>query len=80
MPTSALTTCAALWTSAIVGDTFGSMPSFEIKLARLMRRAKTQTLDEVLDRAGRRRGGSLSFAFAVQAQRTDREHLASFLV
>jgi plasmid stability protein len=40
--------------------------------ARLIAEAATPTLDEVLDRAGGRAGGALSFKDAVAALRADR--------
>ena len=40
--------------------------------ARLIREAGSPTVDEVLDRAGDRAGGSVSFSAAVDALREDR--------
>ncbi|MFA9270710.1 MAG: hypothetical protein ACEQSX_08125 [Baekduiaceae bacterium] len=40
--------------------------------SRLIEEAATPTLDEVLDRAGGRAGGSVSFITAAQAVRDDR--------
>jgi plasmid stability protein len=45
----------------------------EYLLARLIEEASTPTLDEVLERAGGRSGGSLSFDEAVTALREDRD-------
>ncbi|NIZ91443.1 FitA-like ribbon-helix-helix domain-containing protein [Kineococcus rubinsiae] len=45
----------------------------EYLLARLVEEAGTPTLDEVLERAGGRAGGSLSFRDAVQAVHDDRD-------
>lgn len=45
----------------------------EYLLERLTEEARTPTLDEVLDRAGGRAGGSVSFKAAVAAVRTDRD-------
>jgi plasmid stability protein len=44
----------------------------EYLLSRLIEEAQTPTVDEVLDRAGGRAGGSLSFPSAVKAVRADR--------
>ena len=44
----------------------------EYLLGRLVDEASRPTLDEVLDRAGRRAGGSVSFKAAVAAVRVDR--------
>lgn len=44
----------------------------EYLLARLIREAETPTLEEVLDRAGGRAGGAVSFDFAADTQREDR--------
>lgn len=41
--------------------------------SRLIDEARAPTLDEVLDRAGGRAGGSTSFAAATQAVREDRD-------
>lgn len=48
----------------------------EYLLARLIREAETPTLDEVLNRAGGRAGGAVSFDFAVDSQREDRDRRA----
>jgi antitoxin FitA len=45
----------------------------EYLLSRLIEDARTPTLDEVLDRAGGRAGGALSFQEAVEAVRHDRD-------
>lgn len=45
----------------------------EYLLERLTEEARTPTLDEVLDRAGGRAGGSVSFKAAVAALRADRD-------
>jgi plasmid stability protein len=45
----------------------------EYLLARLVDEARTPTLEEVLDRAGGRSGGSVPLTFAAQALRADRE-------
>ena len=45
----------------------------EYLLSRLIEEAATPTLDEVLDRAGHRSGGSVSLAVAVKAVRGDRD-------
>ncbi|HEX3609228.1 MAG TPA: hypothetical protein VHU14_06115 [Solirubrobacterales bacterium] len=44
----------------------------EYLLIELTRQAETKTLEEVLDRAGGRAGGSLGFDFAVEGLRDDR--------
>ena len=44
----------------------------EYLLARLIDEASRPTLDEVLDRAGSRSGGTLSFAESVRSVREDR--------
>jgi antitoxin FitA len=44
----------------------------EYLLARLIEEASRPTLDEVLDRAGRRAGGSLPLRTAVSAVRSER--------
>lgn len=44
----------------------------EYLLARLIEEAATPTLNEVLDRAGERAGGSISLAEAVRELRADR--------
>lgn len=45
----------------------------EYLLARLVDDASTPTLDEVLDRAGGRAGGSIGFGAGVTAIRADRD-------
>jgi hypothetical protein len=45
----------------------------EYLLERLTEQAQTPTLDEVLDRAGGRSGGSVSFKDAVTVLRVDRD-------
>ena len=45
----------------------------EYLLGRLVEEASRPTLDEVLDRAGQRAGGSLPLAAAVAAVRSDRD-------
>lgn len=45
----------------------------EYLLGLLERHARTPTVAEVLARAGQRSGGRLSVAFAVEAQRADRD-------
>ncbi|WP_432512242.1 FitA-like ribbon-helix-helix domain-containing protein [Kineococcus sp. SYSU DK001] len=45
----------------------------EYLLAKLVEEASTPTLDEVLERAGGRAGGSLSFRDAVKAVHDDRD-------
>ncbi len=45
----------------------------EFLLARLIEEANSPSLDEVLDRAGGRAGGSLSFRQAAKAVRQDRD-------
>jgi plasmid stability protein len=45
----------------------------EYLLGVLVREANSPTLDEVLDRADNRTGGTLSFSQAVQALRDDRD-------
>jgi len=45
----------------------------EYLLELLVREANSPTLDEVLDRAGHRKGGTLSFSEAVEAGRDDRD-------
>lgn len=45
----------------------------EYLLAKLVEEASTPSLDEVLDRAGGRAGGSLSFRDAVEAVHEDRD-------
>jgi antitoxin FitA len=46
----------------------------EYLLGRLVDEASRPTLDEVLDRAGRRAGGSLPLAAAVDAIRSERDN------
>jgi plasmid stability protein len=48
----------------------------EYLLAQLIRQAETATLEEVLDRAGGRSGGSLGFDFAADSLRADRQRAA----
>lgn len=48
----------------------------EYLLIQLTRQAETETLEEVLDRAGGRAGGSLGFDFAVESLRDDRQRPA----
>lgn len=48
----------------------------EYLLAELTRQAETETLEEVLDRAGGRAGGSLGFEFAAESLRADRQRAA----
>ena len=45
----------------------------EYLLAKLVEEASTPTFDEVLDRAGSRSGGSVSFREATEAVRSDRD-------
>ena len=45
----------------------------EYLLARLTEDAEEETVDEVLERAGNRSGGSIGFVFAAETQREDRE-------
>lgn len=45
----------------------------EYLLARLVEEASNPSLDEVLDRAGGRAGGSISFGDAARAVRRDRD-------
>jgi plasmid stability protein len=45
----------------------------EYLLARLVEEARAPSLEEVLDRAGGRSGGSVPLAFAVETLRSDRE-------
>jgi antitoxin FitA len=45
----------------------------EYLLARLVEQARTPTLEEVLDRAGGRSGGSIPLPFAAETLRSDRE-------
>ena len=45
----------------------------EYLLAELTRQAEAETLEEVLDRAGGRAGGSLGFDFAAESLRADRQ-------
>lgn len=48
----------------------------EYLLAELTRQAEAETLEEVLDRAGGRAGGSLGFDFAAESLRADRQRAA----
>ena len=48
----------------------------EYLLIQLTRQAEAETLEEVLDRAGGRAGGSLGFDFAVESLRDDRQRAA----
>jgi plasmid stability protein len=48
----------------------------EYLLDQLTRQAETATLEEVLDRAGGRAGGSLGFDFAAESLRADRQRAA----
>ncbi len=48
----------------------------EYLLDQLTRQAETATLEEVLDRAGGRAGGSLGFEFATKSLREDRRRAA----
>jgi antitoxin FitA len=48
----------------------------EYLLAQLRRQAEAETLEEVLDRAGSRAGGSLGFDFATESLRDDRRRAA----
>jgi plasmid stability protein len=48
----------------------------EYLLDQLTRQAGTPTLEEVLDRAGGRSGGSLGFDFAAEHLREDRQRAA----
>jgi antitoxin FitA len=48
----------------------------EYLLAQLTRQAEAETLEEVLDRAGCRAGGSLGLDFAVESLRDDRQRAA----
>lgn len=48
----------------------------EYLLIQLTRQAETETLEEVLDRAGGRAGGSLGFDFVVESLRDDRQRAA----
>jgi antitoxin FitA len=48
----------------------------EYLLAQLTRQAETETLEEVLDRAGGRAGGSLGLAFAAETLRDERQRAA----
>jgi antitoxin FitA len=45
----------------------------EYLLDQLTRQAETATLEEILDRAGGRAGGSLGFDFAAESLRADRQ-------
>lgn len=48
----------------------------EYLLDQLTRQAETATLDEVLNRAGGRAGGSVGFDFAAESLRDDRQRTA----
>lgn len=48
----------------------------EYLLAQLTRQAQEATLEEVLDRAGGRSGGSLGLAFAAETLRDERQRAA----
>jgi len=48
----------------------------EYLLAQLTRQAEAETIEEVLDRAGARAGGSLSLDFAAETLREDRQRAA----
>jgi plasmid stability protein len=48
----------------------------EYLLVQLTRQAETETLEEVLGRAGGRTGGSLGLDFAVESLREDRQRAA----
>jgi antitoxin FitA len=48
----------------------------EYLLASLKQQAQEETLDEILDRAGARAGGSLGLAFAAKALRDERRRAA----
>jgi antitoxin FitA len=48
----------------------------EYLLAQLTRQAEAETLEQVLDRAGGRAGGSLGLDFAVESLRDDRRRAA----
>ena len=48
-------------------------PLQEYLLGLLVREANSPTMDEVLDRADNRTGGTLSFTLAVEAVRDDRD-------
>jgi antitoxin FitA len=48
----------------------------EYLLASLKRQAQEETLEEVLDRAGNRAGGSLDLSFAAETLRTERQRPA----
>lgn len=48
----------------------------EYLLVQLTRQAQEETVDEVLDRAGEREGGSLGLSFAAEAVRDERQHAA----
>ncbi len=48
----------------------------EYLLAQLTQVAQAETLEEVLDRAGGRAGGSLGFDFAAESLRADRQRAA----
>jgi hypothetical protein len=48
----------------------------EYLLAQLTQAAKAETLEEILDRAAGRAGGSLGFDFAAESLRADRQRAA----
>jgi len=48
----------------------------EYLLAQLTRQAQEETIDEVLNRAGERSGGSLGLAFAAETVRDERQRAA----
>lgn len=48
----------------------------EYLLAQLTRQAREETLDEVLNRAGGRGGGSVGLAFAAETLKADRKRAA----
>lgn len=48
----------------------------EYLLAQLKRQAQEESLDDVLDRAGGRAGGSLDLAFAAETMRVERKRAA----
>lgn len=48
----------------------------EYLLAELTRQAQAETVEEVLERAGGRAGGSLGFDFAAESLRADRRRAA----
>lgn len=48
----------------------------EYLLAQLTRQAEEESLDDVLNRAGGRAGGSVGLAFSAETLRADRKHAA----